>query len=351
MRGLRRAPWIGSVKIIPMADGGEGTLDVVEQASKCRRISRRVCGPFRGREITAPFLFWPDSKEALVEMAVCAGLPLLKRSELDPLRTTTFGVGQLMRAAKEAGAEKISLAVGGSATVDGGAGLAQALGWRLLDASGRQIPPGGGGLSVLDRIEPPRENEFSGVEVEVWCDVTNPLRGAKGAAAVFGPQKGASAADVEKLEAGLIRLADVLERDVGVSIADKPGGGAAGGLAAGAVAFLGARLVSGVEALMQVTQLADCMRTVDWVVTGEGRFDSQSLEGKVVSGLCGLAHKTGASVAVLAGSVAVGEAEWRGVGIRAVEAATPEGLPWVEAIRLAVPLAESAAERLAAKMA
>jgi glycerate kinase len=333
-----------------MADGGEGTLDIVAELTAGQRVTRQVCGPFRGWEIDAPFLFWPERREALVEMAVCAGLPLLKDSERDPLRSTTFGVGELVRAAAQSGAKKISLAVGGSATVDGGAGLAQALGWRLLDSDGQPIPPGGGGLEKLERILPPEENDLSGIEVEVWCDVTNPLLGPKGAAAVFGPQKGASDADVTRLEVGLARLAAVVKRDVGVEIAEMAGGGAAGGLAAGAVAFLGARLVPGVEALMRLTGLEDRMRDADWVVTGEGRFDRQSLDGKVVSGICSLAEKTGARVAVLAGSVAVEASEWRRAGIHAVEAANAEGLPLEEAIQKAEQLAGRAAMRLGKKI-
>lgn len=349
-RGLERVPGVGPVAVSPMADGGEGTLDIVAELTAAERITRRVCGPFRDREVEASFLYWPERKQALVEMAVCAGLPLLKDSEREPLRTTTCGVGELVREAVALGAEKISLAVGGSATVDGGAGLAQALGWRLLDADGHPVPPGGGGLNRLDRILPPEGSGLQGIAVEVWCDVTNPLLGPKGAAAVFGPQKGASEADVGGLEAGLARLAAVARRDLDVEMADMPGGGAAGGLAAGAAAFLGARLVPGVEALMRLTRLEERMRGTDWVVTGEGRFDGQSLEGKVVSGICGLARKTGARVAVLAGTVAVEEPVWRAAGICCVEAANAEGLPLEEALRNAQALAEAAGERLGGKI-
>lgn len=333
-----------------MADGGEGTLEIVAGQTRAERIARRVCGPFEEREIEAAFLWWPERKEALIEMAVCAGLPLLADAERDPLRTTTFGVGQLVAAALEMGVKKISLAVGGSATVDGGAGLAAALGWRLLDAEGKAIRLGGGGLALLDRIEPPVVRGWEDVEVEVWCDVTNPLLGAKGAAAVFGPQKGASAEDVERMEAGLRRLAAVVKRDVGVEVAEVPGSGAAGGLAAGAMAFLGAKLVPGVEALMRITGVAERMREADWVVTGEGRFDRQSLDGKVVSGICDLARAAGTRVAVLAGSVAVEDAVFREAGIDVVEAANAEGLPVEEAMARAEELAEAAGECLALKL-
>ena len=346
-RGLGGRLGDAEIQVCPMADGGEGTLEIVAGQTQAERVERRVCGPFEGRALLAPFLWWPDRREALIEMAVCAGLPLLADEERDPLRTTTFGVGELVRAALDLGAEKISLAVGGSATVDGGTGLAAALGWRLLDATGHPLPPGGGGLAALDRIVPPEGCLRDGVVVEVWCDVTNPLLGEKGAAAIFGPQKGASPEDVLHLEAGLTRLAEVVARDVGVDLRDLSGGGAAGGLAAGAVAFLGASLVSGVEALMRMTRLEDRLRNADWVVTGEGRFDRQSLEGKVVSGISGLARKTGTRVAVLAGSVSLPEAEWRGAGISAVEAANAAGRPLEEAMRRAESLAESAAERLA----
>jgi len=345
-RGLGRVLNPEGIGMLSMADGGEGTLEIVAEQTGAVRITRGVCGPFEGREIKASFLWWPERGEALIEMAVCAGLPLLREDERDPLRTTTFGVGELMREAVALGARRISLAVGGSATVDGGAGLAAALGWRLLDREGRAIPPGGGGLEGLDRILPPKDGVREDMEVEVWCDVTNPLLGEKGAAAVFGPQKGASAEDVARLERGLRRLAEIVKRDTGRDVATVPGGGAAGGLAAGAMAFLGAHLVPGVEALMRITHLAERMRAADWVVTGEGRFDGQSLDGKVVSGICGLARGSGARVAVLAGSVAVGEPVWRAAGIRCVEAANAAGLPVEEAMARAEELAETAGERL-----
>ena len=228
---------LGDVELTlcPMADGGEGTLERVNRSSPGEMTFLEVTGPFADRRIRAPYLFWPEQKRALVEMAVCAGLPLLKENERDPMRATTLGVGELMADALRAGAEEMVLALGGSATVDGGTGMASALGWRFLDGEGRDLPAGGGALERLATVVPPTK-PFP-ARLRVMCDVTNPLLGPRGAAAVFAPQKGAGPREVEMLEEGLSRLAEVLRRDLGVDVAGLAGGGAAGGIAAGAVAF------------------------------------------------------------------------------------------------------------------
>jgi len=347
-RGLRGAVPGVDLLSIPMADGGEGTLDAVEARDPGLRIGLDVCGPLPGSRVRGEYLLWTERREALIEMAVCAGLPLLTEAERDPMRTTTFGVGQMVADAVKRGAQHIHLAVGGSATVDGGAGMASALGWRFLDAAGNPLPLGGGALQNLERILPPENPSPGPLAVRVWCDVINPLTGPKGAAAVFAPQKGASPEQVLVLEAGLCRLAEITLRDLGVDIATPPGTGAAGGLSAGAIAFLNARLVSGVETLAQKLDLENALRGADWVVTGEGRFDAQSLDGKVVSGILGVARKTGAKVAVLAGSIALGEEALRAAGVDAAVSANPGGLPLAEALRRAPELAEAAARRLGA---
>jgi glycerate kinase len=230
----------------------------------------------------------------------------------------------------QCGAEKILLAVGGSATVDGGVGAAQALGWKFLDSEDNQIGFGGGELERIVKIV--RTAKFNLPEVEVLCDVENPLTGPNGAARVFGPQKGATPEMVERLEAGLKHLAEVVKNKLGKEIEKIPGSGAAGGLAAGAIAFMNAKLVSGIETIIKESGLAEEIKDADWVITGEGKFDSQSLHGKVVSGITNQAKKTKAKVVVIAGRVAVPEKDWRDFGIAEVIGLSDEKMDLKDAI-------------------
>jgi glycerate kinase len=305
----------------PMADGGEGTAEALIAASSRRSepggngqwIERTVMGPLPDMEVSAGFAWFPGDKTAVVEMAAASGLQLLPLGKRNPLKTTTYGTGRLIAAAVEHGAERILLAVGGSATVDGGVGAAAALGWKFLDRKGRQIGLGGGQLHLIDRIVPPAEP--SRATVEVLCDVDNPLCGEHGAAKVYGPQKGATEEMVQVLEKGLAHLARMVHDQLGRDIADVPGAGAAGGLAAGALAFMDARLVSGIETVMAQSRLAEALAEADWVITGEGRFDRQSLRGKVVAGVARLAKTSGSKMAVLAGQVLLEPGEYRDSGI------------------------------------
>ncbi|MGE5294926.1 MAG: glycerate kinase, partial [Solirubrobacterales bacterium] len=257
----------------------------------------------------------PDTRTAVVEMATASGLPLLTPDQYNPLKTTTYGTGQLIKAAIDRGADQILLAIGGSATVDGGVGAAMALGWRFLDADGKEICLGGGHLAEVDQILPP-EQEIAAA-VKVLCDVDNPLCGEHGAARVYGPQKGATPQMVEILDANLAHLAAIVKDQLGENIKDLPGSGAAGGLAAGAVAFLDARLVSGVDEVIAQNHLKEELADADWVITGEGRFDTQSLRGKVVSGVARAAREAGAKVAVIAGQVLLPPEIYRRSGIEA----------------------------------
>lgn len=327
----------------PMADGGEGTQELLEILRPGQKIVKTVQGPLAGSRIEDGYLFWPDSGEALIEMARCAGLPLLSEAEKNPMLTTTFGVGEWIADAVERGCGQITLAVGGSATVDGGVGMAQALGWQFLDAQGKELGFGGGELIRLHKIIPP-ENP-SKIKVRVMCDVTNPLLGEKGSSAVFAPQKGADAEMVKDLEAGLARLATCIESDLGIDVREIPGGGAAGGIAAGAVAFFGAELVSGVDEMMRIAGLPSKIRAADWVITGEGRVDSQSLDGKVLSGVIKAAGDK--PVAVIAGSCQLTEADLKQAGLAAAFSANEQNLPLAEAIARAGELAEVAGRRFA----
>ena len=337
--GVLRARPGASVRSRPMADGGEGTAAVVlANTPDAEWIPARVAGPLPPARVDAGFVWMPEHAAALVELAAASGLTLLAPEERDPLRTTTLGTGQLMRAATARGARSIALTVGGSATVDGGCGMARALGWRFLDEAEVDVPCGGGSLERIRHTMTP--SEFADLpEVEVWCDVDNPLLGPRGAAAVFGPQKGADAEGVRRLERGLARLADLWRSELGVDVSGLPGGGAAGGAAAGAAAFFGARLRPGIEAVMEVVDFDRDLAWADLVVTGEGRFDEQSRGGKVVSGV--LARAGGRPVALLAGRI-----EATTEGFVAARAATGPETPLAEAMDRAYPLLANAAEIL-----
>lgn len=354
--GIRSVTPDAVVRKVPMADGGEGTAETLLAATGGAWIHRSAPGPYPDRDVEGRYLWLPAAGPgALVEMAEVNGLALLPPAERDPLRTSTRGTGVLLADAADRGATRIWLAIGGSATVDGGTGAARALGWRFLDGSGRPVPEGGGTLGAIARIVPPDSasppqgggDPLGGVAVQVLCDVDNPLLGSRGAAHVFGPQKGATPAQVEILEAGLAHLAERIEADLGIDVREIPGAGAAGGLGAGAVAFMGADLVSGVDAVMEAAGLSRALEGADWVVTGEGAFDDQSLHGKVVSGVVRRAREAGARVAVVAGSLGLDEEAARAGGVAALEAAAPPGMPLDEAMARAPDLVRDAAARLA----
>jgi glycerate kinase len=337
-----------SVVIKPMADGGEGTARAMIEAAGGTWIPLMVMGPLQQMRIEAGFA-WFEDRTALVEMASASGLELLKPEQFNPLKTTTYGTGQLIKAAVQHGAQKILLAVGGSATVDGGTGAATALGWQFLDHKNNPVPLGGGGLEKIARIISPEPSlllsrDGRPVEVEVLCDVDNPLTGENGAAEVYGPQKGATPQMVKQLEKGLAYLAKLVRQQLGRDIENIPGAGAAGGLAAGAVAFMNAKLVSGIETVMARSNLRQELESADWIITGEGSFDRQSLSGKVISGILKMARRTNARVAVIAGQVNIPQAECRKLGISVAIPAKPDDMPLDEALSESRILLASAAE-------
>jgi len=299
--------------IKPMADGGEGTAEAMLKSVPGQWIPRVVTGPLPDMAVEAGFAWFEQSWTALVEMACASGLQLLSKDQYNPMKATTYGTGQLIKSAFEYKPHKILLGVGGSATVDGGIGAATALGWKFLDSKGTLVPPCGEGLEkIAEIVEPP---EAIGVAVEVLCDVKNPLCGEHGAAKIYGPQKGATPEMVDKLEAGLANLADVVHKQLNCDISNILGGGAAGGLAAGAVAFMNAKLVSGIEMIIDYSNLEAELADADWVVTGEGCFDRQSLYGKVVAGVAHAAAKFNTAVAVIAGQVNLPKPEYQKLGI------------------------------------
>lgn len=292
------------VDVVPMADGGEGTVQSLVDASSGQVLRAEVLDPL-GRPIMAEFGLMGDGKTAVIEMAAASGLPLLDDSERNPMVTTTYGTGQLIKAALDAGATKLIVGIGGSATNDGGAGMAQALGVKLLDEAGCEIGRGGGSLKRLARIGMSGiDPRIAGVEVVVACDVTNPLTGPNGASAVYGPQKGATPDMVEELDRALSHYADVIRQQLGVDIANVKGAGAAGGLGAGLMAFLRAALRPGVDIVIEATRLADRIAGADLVITGEGRLDSQTKMGKTPMGVARVAQHHGVPVIGVAGQVA-----------------------------------------------
>lgn len=301
--GLRKALPDAEYVKVPMADGGEGTVQSLLDATGGRRKTVEVRAPL-GDKVKASFGLSGDGKTAFVEMAAASGLHLVPQIKRNPLITTSYGTGELIRAALEAGVGKIILGIGGSATNDGGAGMLQALGARLSDAEGTELPPGGAALANLAHIDLSGLDAcLKNVVIEVACDVDNPLCGELGASAVFGPQKGATPQMVVELDAALNRFACIIERDLGISIAHYPGAGAAGGMGGGLLLLPDACLKSGVEIVMEAVGLAEKIRDADWVITGEGRMDGQSVRGKTPAGVAKLAKRFGKPVIAIVGSL------------------------------------------------
>ncbi|MTD41199.1 glycerate kinase [Erwinia sp. CPCC 100877] len=288
---------------IPVADGGEGTVEAMIAATQGRRMQVQVTGPL-SEPVTASWGLSGDRHTAFIEMAESSGLALVPLTRRDPRLTTSRGAGELILAALESGARRIIIGIGGSATNDGGAGMVQALGARLLDVDGHEIGPGGGALASLNRIDltclDPR---LKCCEILVACDVTNPLTGENGASHIFGPQKGADAAMIHQLDQNLAHYATVIKRTLNIDVTRTPGAGAAGGTGAALLAFLGAELKSGVEIVTGALNLEEHIHNCTLVVTGEGRMDSQSVQGKVPIGVAKVAGKYHKPVIGIAGSL------------------------------------------------
>ncbi len=297
----------------PLADGGDGTAEILCNACSGKWIPKTVTGPLQEMKVDAGFYWLAESQSALIEMALASGITLLAKEKLNPMLTTTYGTGELIRAALEYKPEKIFLAIGGSATVEMGVGAAMAMGWKFLDGSGSSIGLGGAELAKIEKIIPPQKK--MPCPVEVLSDVDNPLCGENGAAKVFGPQKGATPEMVEKLDDDHRRLADLIKAQLGCDVKNLPGAGAAGGLGAGSAAFFGAKIVSGINTIMAIINLENALLNANIVITGEGRFDSQSLNGKVVAGVLELAKRAEAKVIVIAGSVKIPCEEYKKIGI------------------------------------
>ena len=344
-RGVR-AVWQNAVTIeTPLADGGEGTVRALVTATHGEMRTTRVHDPLM-RKIDAQWGMLGDRTTAVVEMAAANGLPLLTERERDPRITSTRGTGELILAAAASGAHRLIIGIGGSATNDGGAGMARAFGYRFFDRRGAELPEGGAALADLARIDGQTDPRLVRPSIDVACDVRNPLLGPEGASAVFGPQKGATPAMVRELDAALATYADVVERFVGRNVRDVPGAGAAGGLGAGLVAFLDARLVSGAQLVLDAVGFERQLAGAALVITGEGRIDGQSVYGKLTNAVTKSARAKGVPVVAVAGMVGAGHEAMREAGIEAVETLAASDAERAAAMRDPLPRIEAAAARL-----
>ena len=334
---------------MPLADGGEGTVHALVRATRGTIRTARVHDPLL-REIDAEWGILGDGTTAVVEMAAASGLLLLRGAERDPRIASTRGTGELILAAAASGAHRIVIGIGGSATNDGGAGMARALGYRFLDRDGHDLPEGGSALGRLHHLEGQTDPRLIRPAIEVACDVRNPLLGPEGASAIYGPQKGATPEMIVELDAALARYADVIEDFVGRAVRNVPGAGAAGGLGAGLLAFLDARLRSGAELVLDATAFASRIAGADLVVTGEGRADAQSTYGKLTQALTHAARDAGVRAAMVVGGTAPGHEALLAQGVDTIEVSTPDGMPLADAMRDAAPLIEAAAARLATRL-
>jgi len=346
-RGVHRASAHASVDLFPIGDGGEGTVDAMLAAWQGLRRITRVSGP-TGTALDAAWGVWRDGRTAVIEMAAAAGLANVPADQRDPTRTSTLGVGQLIADALRQGVEKVIVGIGGSATNDAGCGMAQALGVRFFDATGSPIdkPITGGMLHDVAHIDPgKRLPALMDAQIVAACDVTNPLVGPNGAAHVYAPQKGATPQQVQRLDAGLSHLADVIKRDLGIDVDSIPGAGAAGGLGAGLIAFADATLQPGIELILEAVGFDERAQGCNLCLTGEGRIDGQSLSGKACVGVARAARKVGTPTVALVGSRGPGAERALDEGLIDI-VVIGEGLPAEASMRRAAALIEAAAERV-----
>ncbi|MEA3453455.1 MAG: glycerate kinase [Candidatus Caldatribacteriota bacterium] len=290
-QGVREIFPEAEVVKIPMADGGDGTVQCLVNATGGKILREKVTGPL-GDEVLASYGILGDKKTAVIEMAEASGLTLVPENKRNPLITTTYGTGQLIKAALDQECRKMIIGIGGSATNDGGAGMVQALGVKLLDKNGEEIGFGGGELKKVFRIDTKYlDNHLSETKVLIASDVSNPLCGSKGASRIYGPQKGATPEIIEELDESLAHFAEIIKRDLHKHIKDIPGAGAAGGLGASLMAFLNAELRPGIEIIIEIVKLEQAIKDTDLVITGEGKIDSQTIYGKAPIGVAKIAKK------------------------------------------------------------
>lgn len=345
--GIKRAMPDAETVLVPVADGGDGTLQALVDSSGGRIVTSTVTGPL-GKPVQAQWGAMGDGATAVIEMARASGLALIMREDRDPLHATTRGTGELIKTALDAGLRRFIVGIGGSATNDGGGGVAQSLGARLFDKTGRDLPPGGAALALLDRIDvskmDPRLKESN---FTVACDVNNPLCGPSGASAIFGPQKGATPEMVKQLDAALAHFADVIRRDIGADVKDRPGAGAAGGLGAGLMAFVNAELRAGVDIMLEAVGFEKRLPGADFVITGEGQIDRSTVFNKAPVGVARLAKKRGLPVFAIAGSLGEGYQQVHEHGIDAVFSLVSGPMSLDDAMARTRELLSSQAEQIA----
>ena len=334
------------VRKIPIADGGEGTVAALVTATNGQLRQTEVTDPL-GNKIIAHWGVLGDGRTAVIEMAAASGLPLVPKEKRDPRVTTTYGTGELIKAALAEGLAKIIIGIGGSATNDGGTGMARALGVRFLDAAGQEVAAGGGSLAEICQIDATGlDPRLKNTEIVVACDVDNPLCGTRGASAVFGPQKGATPEMVQQLDAGLAKYASCARQATGRDVAEKAGAGAAGGLGAGLMFFTPAQLKPGVEIVLDAVGFSDIVRDADFVITGEGRTDFQTAFGKAPVGVAKVAKTHGVPVFCISGGLGDGADDVLAQGIDAVMSICDRPLSLEECMSAGAQLIEPAAARL-----
>jgi glycerate kinase len=343
--GTRRAMPAADTVQVPVADGGDGLVDVSIEALSGVPCRLTVTGP-RFDPVEATYCYVESQDLATIEMALASGLALLPPDRRDPMQTTTKGTGELIAAALDKGVGRIGVGIGGSATNDGGIGMAAALGIRFLDENGAAVEPVGAELNRIRRIDMSgRDPRVTRVRFEAVCDVDNLLCGPNGASQVYGPQKGATPEQVRILDEGLANLADVIQHELGADVRDLPGAGAAGGLGAGLYAFLGAELRRGVDLVLDLVGLADKLAGADLVLTGEGQIDFQTVFGKAPAGVARAARAAGVPCIAIAGSVGDDLGDLHSVGLDAVFSLTPGPLTLKQSIADAAALIEKSTEQ------
>ena len=338
-------PW-AEVQMVPIADGGEGTVEAMVASAGGKLFRKEVQGPL-GNPVEAVYGILGDGATAVIEMAAASGLPLVPPALRDPRKTTSYGTGELIAAALDEGVSRLVIGIGGSATNDGGMGMLQALGVRFLDEDGQELAAGGASLIRLAHIDFTNlDGRLKNVDMLVACDVDNPLCGPRGASAVYGPQKGATPEIVKELDAALVRLAVVACSATGKNAADIPGAGAAGGLGAGLLFFTEARLRPGVEVILETANFAEMLQTADLVFTGEGCTDVQTAYGKAPVGVASLAKKYNVPCVCLSGGLGEGYQAVLDKGIAALAVAVPGPATLEECMGKGEGMIENAAERV-----
>ena len=345
-KGIERVNRDANIRMVPLADGGEGFVQTMISAIGGKTPSLTVSDPL-GRGIPGFYGILNDGRTAVIEMAAASGIEHLSKEERNPLLTSTYGTGELMKDAMAKGCRKIIIGIGGSATNDGGAGMARALGYRFLDKDDKELMQGGGFLDQLVRID------VEGVtplikETEIWvaCDVTNPLIGKHGASSIYGPQKGATPDMVEVLDQNLTHLAEIIKKDLGIDVSGLSGGGAAGGLGAGLVAFAGGELQPGFDIVKEQTQLDAEIKQADFVITGEGKIDAQTKHGKTPWGVAQIARKYNKPLIAVAGLLGDGYRELYDEGFTSIFALPNGPVTLEDSIRNAPGLLADAGERI-----